>query len=88
MRPMSMMTVQFIPATPTKDDPLGQRGFFTWKAIIDGKQFGMVHELDGSPKEMAPDQYKKWTLVALDEAEKVRRMTAEQMAELDAKVPA
>lgn len=70
----------FLPALLTKDDPLRQRAYFGWKAMIgprsgEEKQYGKIHELPGGDyrDEFDKGQRQKWTLVALEEIEDARR---------------
>lgn len=87
MRRLEHFTVGFLPSTIlTKDDPTGSRGYVTWSAVIDGRQWGKIVEVPGSEScEFPPDAVKKWTAWALEEIEKVQRMTdAEIAAHVDA----
>lgn len=51
------------------------RTYFSWKAMIGPKQYGVVHELPGAdyPEGFDKGQRQKWTLIALEEIDDVRR---------------
>lgn len=89
MRPIESVTFQFVPSVLRSDDPLIDLGYFTWKATIGGRQYGEAFQLDrNNGTDMPHDQFVAWINRSLPEIEKLRRMTPDQAAKLDAEIAA
>ena len=83
MRDITSITITIIPAhVRTKDDPLGQRGYFAWKCLVAGdvqptEQFGRAQRLDESP---SSERLEALVGEMLRDIDRIRRMTPKQMA--------
>lgn len=87
MRQITKIEMNFLPSVLTKDDPLIQHGYFSWKFTIADpdreRKYGHVIEL-GKVTELPHERLAALTAEMLAHVDHVRGMTPEEIAAADA----